>query len=353
MGNACGGVGSEEENKISREIENNLTKDLLSLKNETKILLLGTGESGKSTIVKQLRFLYLENFGDEEIRSYIPIVHNNVISSMFILCKHLLANNEFDDQSEKIKEQAILMGNPETSLRSDLDSELSEAIKSLWSLQKVKDLFHNKGQLQVIESVEYFFNDIDRISARNFKPTDTDIIMSRTKTVGINEISFKLAGRPIKLVDVGGQRSERRKWIHCFEEVTVIFFIVAISEYDQVLREDSSTNRLTESMNLFNEITTCQWFQPTPLFLFLNKSDLFQSKLSKVSLSSFFPDWTGGTDYTQATAFLEKKFMALNGNPNRQIYTHVTCATNRDNVGFVFKSFQSVFLQQNLNQMFL
>lgn len=39
------------------------------------------------------------------------------------------------------------------------------------------------------------------------------------------------------MVDVGGQRSERRKWIHCFENVTSIIFLVALSEYDQVLVE--------------------------------------------------------------------------------------------------------------------
>lgn len=40
-----------------------------------------------------------------------------------------------------------------------------------------------------------------------------------------------------RMVDVGGQRSERRKWIHCFESVTSIIFLVALSEYDQVLAE--------------------------------------------------------------------------------------------------------------------
>ena len=36
---------------------------------------------------------------------------------------------------------------------------------------------------------------------------------------------------------MGGQRSERRKWIHCFENVTSVMFLVAISEYDQLLVE--------------------------------------------------------------------------------------------------------------------
>ena len=44
-----------------------------------------------------------------------------------------------------------------------------------------------------------------------------------------------------RLFDVGGQRSERKKWIHCFEDVTAIIFCVAMSEYDQVLHEDETT----------------------------------------------------------------------------------------------------------------
>jgi hypothetical protein len=42
------------------------------------------------------------------------------------------------------------------------------------------------------------------------------------------------------MVDVGGQRSERRKWIHCFENVTSIIFLVALSEYDQILFESDN-----------------------------------------------------------------------------------------------------------------
>ena len=44
----------------------------------------------------------------------------------------------------------------------------------------------------------------------------------------------------LRMVDVGGQRSERRKWIHCFENVTSIMFLVALSEYDQVLVESDN-----------------------------------------------------------------------------------------------------------------
>ena len=56
------------------------------------------------------------------------------------------------------------------------------------------------------------------------------------------------------MYDVGGQRNERRKWIHCFEDVTAVIFVAAISEYDQKLFEDGATNRMVEALELFEEV---------------------------------------------------------------------------------------------------
>lgn len=69
------------------------------------------------------------------------------------------------------------------------------------------------------------------------------------------------------MVDVGGQRSERRKWIHCFENVTSIMFLVALSEYDQVLVE--SDNEVSQRMGTQQEgakkggmsLASAGWYQ--------------------------------------------------------------------------------------------
>ena len=60
----------------------------------------------------------------------------------------------------------------------------------------------------------------------------------------------------IRVTDVGGQRGERRKWIHCFTEVDAILYVAALSEYDQVLLEDSTKNRMKESLELFRNVST-------------------------------------------------------------------------------------------------
>lgn len=76
-----------------------------------------------------------------------------------------------------------------------------------------------------------------------YLPTDQDILRSRVKTTGITETMFRVGELTYRLFDVGGQRSERKKWIHCFENVTALVFLVSLSEYDQMLYEDESVVR--------------------------------------------------------------------------------------------------------------
>jgi hypothetical protein len=96
-----------------------------------------------------------------------------------------------------------------------------------------------------------------------------------------------------RMVDVGGQRSERRKWIHCFENVTSIMFLAALSEYDQVLVESDNENRMEESKALFRTIITYPWFQNSSVILFLNKKDLLEEKIMHSHLVDYFPEFDG------------------------------------------------------------
>jgi guanine nucleotide-binding protein G(i) subunit alpha len=112
------------------------------------------------------------------------------------------------------------------------------------------------------------------------------------------------------MFDVGGQRSERKKWIHCFEAVTSIIFCVALSEYDQVLLEESGQNRMNESLVLFESVVNSRWFLRTSIILFLNKIDLFKSKLSKSPLEHYFPEYFGML-YPFSSSTLTKTSLSL------------------------------------------
>ena len=87
----------------------------------------------------------------------------------------------------------------------------------------------------------YYYADLDRLFKRSYVPTEQDIVHSHTRTTGISETVFSLHNHDIVMVDVGGQKSERRKWVHCFENVTCVLFVASLSGYDQLLVEDKHT----------------------------------------------------------------------------------------------------------------
>ena len=83
-----------------------------------------------------------------------------------------------------------------------------------------------------------YFLDIDRLFHKDYIPTDQDILRARLRTTGISETIFDCGSLTYRMFDVGGQRSERKKWIHVFDNVNAVLFLVAISGYDHVLVED-------------------------------------------------------------------------------------------------------------------
>jgi GTPase SAR1 family protein len=189
---------------------------------------------------------------------------------------------------------------------------------------------------------------LDRVTSPDYLPSEDDILRSRARTTGITEITFNAGGVNFRMVDVGGQRSERKKWIHCFQEVTGLIFCVSMSEYDLKLYEDETVNRMHESIMLFDEICNCQWFNDTAVLLFLNKSDLFAEKIKTIDLKVCFPDYTGGCDYQKAAEYISTKFASLNRNDSKEIYAHITCATNTDNIKFVFDTVKEVVMRASL-----
>lgn len=161
------------------------------------------------------------------------------------------------------------------------------------------------------------------------------------------------------MFDVGGQRSERKKWIHCFEKVTAVLFVAAISGYNQVLFEDAETNRMTEAIHLFEEICNSRWFKNSSMILFLNKVDLFNEKILKVPIDvcAELVDYNGDpTDAKSAAQYIKHVFELKNnamemagGDELKDIYTHITCATEKDNVKRVFNSVKETVLKNSLS----
>eukprot|EP00002_Diphylleia_rotans_P036019 TRINITY_DN78_c0_g2_i1.p1 TRINITY_DN78_c0_g2~~TRINITY_DN78_c0_g2_i1.p1 ORF type:complete len:352 (-),score=94.44 TRINITY_DN78_c0_g2_i1:483-1538(-) len=344
----CGGGDNSEDSSNSRNIDAQLKKEKAKLDSEVKLLLLGAGESGKSTIVKQMKIIHQEGYTAEERASFKEVIYSNTIQSM----KSLITN------AEKLGVKIETPENEERALKiSDLQSsgeawsaEIGKDIQELWKDKGIQETFSRKSEFQLNDSAQYYFENLERITSASYVPDEQDVLRSRVRTTGIVEIQFNYGNLRFRLFDVGGQRNERKKWIHCFQGVTAVIFCVALSEYDQKLFEDESQNRMKESLLLFDEICNSRWFIDTSMILFLNKTDLFREKIQKTDLTVCFPSYKGGCDYDKATEFIKQRFEELNKTDTKQVYTHFTCATDTNNIKFVFNAVKDIILQNNLRQ---
>ncbi|KAJ8039526.1 Guanine nucleotide-binding protein G(i) subunit alpha [Holothuria leucospilota] len=336
--------------KWSKEIDKLLELEKRKMQKIVKLLLLGAGESGKSTIVKQMRIIHNIAFSDCERMAYKLIIHSNIIQSVrAIVCAMKLLGIEFHDLGREKDAKFCL---DHASLidcgAAELTTEMALAISRMWQDRGFFNCFNRSSEYQLNDSAAYFFDAIFRVSDSEYIPTDHDIVRARLKTTGVVETRFQYKGTPFRLVDVGGQRTERRKWIHCFDDVTAVLFIVALSEYNLTLREDNITNRIEESKVLFNSVCNSAWFRSRPVIIFLNKTDIFAEKIKRIPLTVCFPEYKGLHDQYESRDFICKQFLKLNGNKKRQLYHHYTNATDKRNVEFVFDASMDVIMKGNL-----
>ncbi|OGM39381.1 guanine nucleotide-binding protein alpha-3 subunit [Aspergillus bombycis] len=340
--------GDPEQKKRSQAIDRKLEEDSRRLRRECKILLLGSGESGKSTIVKQMKIIHQNGYTVEELALYRLTVCKNLLDC----AKSLVgAYHQFslEPSSQKVRDyvQYISDYNIDPDPHTTLDTKVGEAITYIWNDPCTSTVLEHQNEFYLMDSAPYFFEEAKRISSADFIPNVNDVLRARTKTTGIYETRFTMGQLSIHMFDVGGQRSERKKWIHCFENVTSIIFCVALSEYDQVLLEESNQNRMMESLVLFDSVVNSRWFMRTSIILFLNKVDLFRQKLPRSPLSNYFPDYSGGNDVNRAAKYLLWRFNQVN-RAHLNLYPHLTQATDTTNIRLVFAAVKETILQNAL-----
>src|SRR6266702_4436182 len=152
-----------------------------------------------------MKLIHHGGYTEQERESYKEIIFSNTIQSM----------------------RAVLEAMPQLDIARSPQNDARRAVILSLPPQIETDVLPGAGA-------------VDRMADHGYMPTDQDILRSRVKTTGITETAFKIGELTYKLFDVGGQRSERKKWIHCFENVTALVFLVSLSEYDQMLYEDES-----------------------------------------------------------------------------------------------------------------
>jgi len=371
MGALCSNDPEASQNK---DVQRDLAKDQSKEKFVKKLLFLGAGGSGKSTLFKQLRSIHGSGWTKEDRLTFVDHIHAQIIEQMKLALDCIetealdaLIEENADDPDYKAPElkdiDALAQFPPQSqqavvTLRSVKDPKLTTAVadacKTLWAEQAVRDIYAQRAQMGLEDSSAYFWDKIDTVVAGGYVPDAEDILLVRYRTTGVIDQKFAIKKNVFHVFDVGGQKSERKKWIHCFDSVTAVIFVASLSCYDEVMFEDEQKNSMVDSVELFDKICNNDWFKDTAMILFLNKKDLFAEKLKTSSIRQC-PSFSGYTgepqSYDHTTEFIKEVFEECNrAHSSRNVFTHLTCAVDKNQVEKVFNDIQTVIINASLAQ---
>ncbi|XP_072937604.1 guanine nucleotide-binding protein G(f) subunit alpha [Epargyreus clarus] len=375
--------GQDEDEDHSKQIDREIKQWIRSYNDAIKLLLLGTGESGKTTIIKQMKILHVQGFSASERAEKVHHIRHNTHESIYDVVGNMATLNiELQNPRLASCRQYILQCGPGGP--PEYNEEYFDNVRLLWRDAGVRECFRRSNEYQLLDSAEYFLDRIDLIGKSDYLPSDADILRCRQKTSGIQKIEFKVKVpksmhggiQDFWMFDVGGQRGERKKWIQVFEGIHAIWFLVACSDFDQTLREDNTQNRLKEALVLFEDVWQSRFLLSAGLIVFLNKQDILESKVSQGrSIAPYFPQYqqydAPGDEYTRTKLFIRslfadlttrkrerrtvtpsaERFVLTEASRPRECYFHFTTATDTDNVRTVFRDVHQMILTHILTNI--
>ncbi|XP_017841930.2 guanine nucleotide-binding protein G(f) subunit alpha isoform X2 [Drosophila busckii] len=365
--------------KQQLQTHHHMIKDLSSNFKDTtvKILLLGTAESGKTTIIKQMRILHINGFTDDERREKIPEIYQNIHDSINQLVMHMgLLGLRFGSCTSERSANYILSLPAEAP--EYFNEEYCDHVTTLWNDVGIRACYDRSNEFPLLDSAKYFLDNFARICDVDYIPSTEDILHSRKVTTGITQITFRVpvgsGEQEFRMYDVGGQRDERNKWIQVFEGIQAVLFLISCSEFDQNLREDGNQNRLQEALNLFRAVWQNRFLASAGLIVFLNKYDIMERKIrAGKHIVDYFPDFEDfckrpqqqqscfdECDWTKM--FIKQKMIDITqeqfkrnsrnlcdfSSAERECYYHFTVATDTRCIRDVFSDVQQMILSENM-----
>ncbi|KAI8812107.1 G-protein subunit alpha 8 [Cladochytrium replicatum] len=319
-------------NKVKNSIDAQLELSSYQDKLQFKILLLGSGESGKSTVLKGIKIINKIQMTDQELLDVANSLRRNVVQCMNVLIEHVAIFGYEVPAELKPKMDHLVKLNDGTE--DDFTTEAVDYIMALWKDEVIQKVWARRKEYWILDSAEYYFNNVERFGQDDFKPTEEDAVMARVMTTGIITTEVKSGPVQFSVIDVGGQRNERRKWIHTMDNCSLIVYVVNLAGYNSVLFEDQTQNRMVECLTLFQQQVNNPLFATTPFFVLFNKKDLFEAKIREdpITTCPCFTDYTGSGELRDCLTFVENKFreQIKLGSPDRLKVFHIAARLKQD-----------------------
>ncbi|KAJ7267893.1 G-protein alpha subunit-domain-containing protein [Mycena rebaudengoi] len=384
--------------QVHRQLEKALQVEEEKAKTDfrVKLLLLDSGDSGKSTIIKQMRLIH-RPFSMQEVESYRQVIFDNLTRGLNDLLDALLdmdlevppaythvypkddpqgrggyvqgwapgecggmnrIGDGLDEKGAKPDDLPTdverIKNAPSLCDREPFPLKYLGPLQRLWDEEVVRVAWARGNETVLPENLQYFFSDLLRLFDPVYVPTAQDILRTRERMTGITETAFKHEMYEVLMIDVGAQSSDIRKWIHYFQDVTSILYFVSLSGYDQCLVYDPNVTQMQDTMTMWDSICNSQWFKYTSIMLLLTKDDIFQKKIKTSEIRTFFPDFVGESgNAAQGRNYFKKRFRHLaqknGGSKDREIYIHVTTTdTDTDVLGMLMYNIQTIIIRSNL-----
>mmetsp|Transcript_28049 Transcript_28049/g.44494 ORF Transcript_28049/g.44494 Transcript_28049/m.44494 type:complete len:380 (-) Transcript_28049:189-1328(-) len=367
---------NKNNNGKSKKDVTNFTKNIdynmhLSEKREQRtirLLLLGPGDAGKTTIVKQMKKIH-ETLSDDDIKIMAPYIQDAVVGYIKLLCFQSKELHDKDDQKTSVKEANEPLRQEIVNMRSPylLNEELAVKITTLWQDPGIKETLNLRSRFQIHDNVAYFLDKIHDICQDDYTPDFEDYLRIRTRSTGFNmeKVTANIDNfgeYMFEFTDVGGQRSERKKWMKIVaDQIQAVLYVVAIAEYDMKCFEDNNTNRLVEALNLFKEIVGGErkFFHNKSVLVFFNKYDLFKEKIKTVPITEAFPDFpvdeSDPHDENQVVKYIASQFLQCFEGKNIKLasplHIHRTSALDTGNIQKVFRDITLDLVKSNLKDV--
>ncbi|KAF8641106.1 hypothetical protein AX17_000749 [Amanita inopinata Kibby_2008] len=236
------------------------------------------------------------------------------------------------------------------------------AMLELWRDSAVRQRLREEG-IFLEDTSGFYLDEIPRITAKKYIPTDADVLKARLKTTGVVEHTFSVRSHKSRtavhwrIYDVGGSRNQRQAWAPYFEDIDAIIFLAPVSAFDQVLEEDPHVNRCEDSLLLWRSVVSNKLLAHVNFVMFLNKCDLLQAKLvAGLKVNQHIPSYgSRSNDYDSVLKFFRNKFSAVHqsNSPNRDrgLYIHFTSVTDTRATAKIITSVQDIIVRFNLSSM--
>ena len=283
-----------------------------------RVLLLGPGGCGKSTVFKQAEMQLMGNEGGftEDARRSWAVRMNSALLDLARILVHVATDNNPAALLDSPEAQTVLMQPADGTACPGTWEECLEVQGMVAATLKKSVQLMQEGERGKLESwisglpddaaVQFLLARHESFLRPDFTPDDSDILQFRYPTVATKVAKFTLprrgkeassgggTGASIELTDVGGQRRERLKWKELGDRTDFVLFVASLDDYHRTLEEDATKNRLAEALTVFKMVVT-KHMRGTPIILFLNKSDCFVESLaaSDRPISAFFPTYKG------------------------------------------------------------